>query len=58
MIRIITSLVAVLTITSIQAQTTVRETPKLVIGITIDQLRGIISNFSETIFQKEDSSAC
>ena len=41
MIRIITSLVAVLTVTSIQAQTTtVRETPKLVIGITIDQLRG------------------
>lgn len=40
MIRIITSLVAVLTITSVQAQTTVRETPKLVIGITVDQLRG------------------
>ncbi|MDU1890758.1 MAG: alkaline phosphatase family protein [Dysgonomonas sp.] len=40
MIRIITSLVAVLTISSVQAQTTVRETPKLVIGITIDQLRG------------------
>ncbi|WP_165041221.1 alkaline phosphatase family protein [Dysgonomonas sp. ZJ709] len=40
MIRIITSLVAVLTITSIQAQTSVRETPKLIIGITIDQLRG------------------
>lgn len=40
MIRIITSLVAVLTITSVHAQTTVRETPKLVIGITIDQLRG------------------
>lgn len=38
--RIITSLVAVLTISSVQAQTTVRETPKLVIGITIDQLRG------------------
>lgn len=40
MIRIITSLVAVLTITSVNAQTSVRETPKLVIGITIDQLRG------------------
>lgn len=38
--RIITSLVAVLTISSVQAQSTVRETPKLVIGITIDQLRG------------------
>lgn len=40
MVRIITSLVAILTVTSVQAQTTVRETPKLVIGITIDQLRG------------------
>jgi hypothetical protein len=40
MIRIITSLVAVLTITSVQAQSSLQETPKLVIGITIDQLRG------------------
>ena len=40
MIRIITSLVAVLTVASIQAQTPLRDTPKLVIGITIDQLRG------------------
>lgn len=40
MIRIITSLVAVLAISSVQSQTVVRETPKLVIGITIDQLRG------------------
>jgi hypothetical protein len=40
MIRIITSLVAVLTVASIQSQTTLRDTPKLVIGITIDQLRG------------------
>ncbi|NDW09076.1 alkaline phosphatase family protein [Dysgonomonas sp. 520] len=40
MIRIITSLVAVLTVASVQAQTTVSEAPKLVIGITIDQLRG------------------
>ncbi|MDL2215228.1 alkaline phosphatase family protein, partial [Dysgonomonas sp. OttesenSCG-928-M03] len=40
MIRIITSLVAVLTVASIQSQTTLKETPKLVIGITIDQLRG------------------
>lgn len=39
MIRIITSLVAVLTVTSIQSQTTLKDTPKLVIGITIDQLR-------------------
>ena len=42
MIRLLTSLVAVFAVTSIQAQTvaTARETPKLVIGITIDQLRG------------------
>ncbi|NDW17786.1 alkaline phosphatase family protein [Dysgonomonas sp. 216] len=40
MLRIITSLVAVLTVASIQSQTTLKETPKLVIGITIDQLRG------------------
>lgn len=40
MIRIITSLVAALTVASIHSQTTLRETPKLVIGITIDQLRG------------------
>lgn len=40
MIRILTSLVAVFTVTSIQAQTSIRETPKIVIGITIDQLRG------------------
>lgn len=57
MIRIITSLVAVLTITSIQAQSSVRETPKLVIGITIDQLRGdylelFRNNFSERGFKR------
>lgn len=42
MIKILTTLVAAtITVTSIHAQTTtVRETPKLVIGITIDQLRG------------------
>lgn len=57
MIRIITSLVAVLTITSVQAQTSVRETPKLVIGITIDQLRGdylelFQNTFSERGFKR------
>lgn len=40
MIRIITSLVAVLTVVSVQAQPSLKETPKLVVGITIDQLRG------------------
>lgn len=39
MIRIITSLVAVLTVASVQSQT-LKDTPKVVIGITIDQLRG------------------
>ncbi len=40
MIRIITSLVAILTVGSLQAQTSPKETPKLVVSITIDQLRG------------------
>lgn len=43
MIKILTTLVAAtITVTTLQAQTvtSVRETPKLVIGITIDQLRG------------------
>lgn len=40
MIRIITSLVALLTVGSLQAQTTPNEVPKLVVSITIDQLRG------------------
>jgi len=54
MIRILTSLVAVLTISSLQAQTSsVRETPKLVIGITIDQLRGdYLELFQNTFSQK------
>ncbi|MFV0418921.1 MAG: alkaline phosphatase family protein [Dysgonomonas sp.] len=57
MIRIITSLVAVLTISTVQSQTVVRETPKLVIGITIDQLRGdylelFQSTFTERGFKR------
>lgn len=53
MIRIITSLVAVLTISSVQAQSSVRETPKLVIGITIDQLRGdYLELFQNTFSQR------
>lgn len=57
MIRIITSLVAVLTVTSIQSQTSLRDTPKLVIGITIDQLRGdylelFQQSFSEKGFKR------
>lgn len=59
MIRILTTLVAAtITVTSIHAQvTTVRETPKLVIGITIDQLRGdylelFQSAFSERGFKR------
>lgn len=57
MIKIITSLVAVLTISSVKAQVNVPETPKLVIGITIDQLRGdyldfFQSNFGEKGFKR------
>lgn len=40
MIRILSSLVAFLSITSLCAQSTSGEIPKLVVGITIDQLRG------------------
>lgn len=53
MIRVITSLVAVLTVVSLQSQTTLRETPKLVIGITIDQLRGdYLELFQKTFSEK------
>ena len=40
MTRLITSLIAALTVASIQAQVPANEMPKLVVGITIDQLRG------------------
>lgn len=40
MIRIITSLVVVLTMGTVKAQTASGSVPKLVVGITIDQLRG------------------
>ncbi|MDR0823474.1 MAG: alkaline phosphatase family protein [Prevotella sp.] len=52
MIRIITSLVAVLTITSVQAQASVREVPKLVVGITVDQLRGDYLEFFQSTFSE------
>lgn len=57
MIRLLTSLVAVFTVASIQAQSTITETPKLVIGITIDQLRGdylelFKSSYSERGFKR------
>lgn len=53
MIRILTSLVAVLTVASLQSQTTLTETPKLVIGITIDQLRGdYLELFQKTFSEK------
>ncbi len=61
MIRIITSLVAVLVISSVQAQINVAGTPRLVIGITIDQLRGdylelFEENFSENGFKRLKNS--
>ncbi len=40
MTRLITSLIAALTVVSVQAQVPANEMPKLVVGITIDQLRG------------------
>ncbi len=40
MIRVISSIVALFTITALYPQTTSGEVPKLVVGITIDQLRG------------------
>ncbi|GAB6012607.1 alkaline phosphatase family protein [Viscerimonas tarda] len=53
MIKIITSLVAVLTVVSAQSQTSFKETPKLVVGITIDQLRGdYLELFQHTFTEK------
>lgn len=54
MIKYLTSLVAVFTITTVQAQVlSVPEVPKLVIGITIDQLRGdYLELFQSTFGEK------
>jgi len=53
MLRIISSLVAVLTVASLQSQTTLKSAPKLVIGITIDQLRGdYLELFQHTFTEK------
>lgn len=57
MIKLITSLVAILTVTAVQAQAALKETPKLVISITIDQLRGdylemFQNNFTERGFKR------
>ncbi|MDH6353897.1 hypothetical protein M2132_000217 [Dysgonomonas sp. PH5-45] len=54
MIRILTSLVAVLTVASVNGQTSAgKEPPKLVIGITIDQLRGdYLELFQHTFTEK------
>lgn len=40
MIRILTTLIAALAIVPVQAQSSSKELPKVVVGITIDQLRG------------------
>lgn len=55
--RILTSLVAVLSISSVQAQLEAPETPKLVVNINVDQLRGdyldfFQSNFGERGFRR------
>ena len=57
MIKLITSLVAILTVASVQAQATLKEAPKLVIAITVDQLRGdylemFQHNFTERGFKR------
>jgi hypothetical protein len=53
MIKIITSLVAVLTVASAHSQTGAKEIPKLVVGITIDQLRGdYLEMFQHTFTEK------
>lgn len=53
MIKLITSLVAALTVTSVHAQTTLRDLPKLVVGITIDELRGDYLELFKSTFGKE-----
>jgi hypothetical protein len=53
MIRTITLLVAALTVVSAHSQGSVSETPKLVVGITIDQLRGdYLELFRHTFTEK------
>lgn len=53
MFRILSSLVAFFTVASIYAQSAAGETPKLVIGITIDQLRGdYLEIFKQTFGDK------
>lgn len=53
MIRIITSLVAVFTVASVQSQTSSNQAPKMFIGITIDQLRGdYLELFQHTFGEK------
>lgn len=54
MIKILTTLVAAtITVSSVQAQAnTVRETPKLVVGITIDQLNGNYLDLFQGLFSE------
>ena len=53
MIKILSPLVAFFTVASIFAQGLSSETPKLVIGITIDQLRGdYLEAFKKTFGEK------
>ncbi len=53
MIRIVSSLIAFFSITSLYAQNVSEEPPKLVIGITIDQLRGdYLKMFQQTFGEK------
>lgn len=53
MIRVLSSLVAILSITTLCAQNQTREVPKLVVAITVDQLRGdYLEMFKHTFGQK------
>lgn len=53
MIRLLTSLVAAFTVVSMQSQTSQNDTPKLVVGITIDQLRSdYLEMFQGTFSEK------
>ena len=53
MIRVLSSLVAIFSITTLYAQSPTGEVPKLVVAITIDQLRGdYLEMFKHTFGQK------
>ena len=54
--RLLTSLFTVLTLTGLQAQS-LPTTPKMVVGLTIDQLRTDYIEAFSSLYEKKDSSA-